>query len=449
MKGLIYLFGILCFIYYTYSKPNGAPQDSCFYMTPRHIHPHTYRRVFPTKAMGLYNITTSADVFRPDRPIRVTLWGPPFKGFMMVAAEEGAKDWPTGIFYSEDGAAKRLGCLARGDTVTHQNNSYKDSVSVLWYGPENMMSEQIQFIATVVVNLTIYYTNIRSGMIRLDPSLHGTTIDPEAAGAGGEGGAPVAVTMDPWLSGQSATQAPTNWWSNLAGGRRGIAGNTGWGAGGAAATGGNSGWGAGAGANTGGTWGAANAASGTWGSQTGTGGSGGWGAQAGTGASGGWGAQAGTGASGGWGAQTGAGASGGWGSQTGTSGQGGWGTGTGGRANNQWGTNTGQTSWGQASGAGAGTGGWSANGDWQQVNQGSVTSSNWNAGQTSWHAPGDGRPIWNWNSGKIPTTAAPAATTPAPKPTQAGGKQTTSAWSAQALLELVQRLGLGPVARAP
>jgi len=65
---------------------------------------------------------------------------------MMVAAEEGSKDWPTGIFYSEDGLADRMDCLARGDTVTHVNNSYKDSVSVLWYGPENMNSEQIQFV---------------------------------------------------------------------------------------------------------------------------------------------------------------------------------------------------------------------------------------------------------------------------------------------------------------
>jgi len=32
----------------------------------------------------------------------------------------------------------------------------------------------LDFRATVVVNLTIYYTNIRSGFIRLDPSLHGT-----------------------------------------------------------------------------------------------------------------------------------------------------------------------------------------------------------------------------------------------------------------------------------
>lgn len=70
MARIYYFFGILLCAYYTISKPNGSPKDSCFYMTPRHIHPHTYRKVFPTKPMGLYNITTSADVFRPDRPIR-------------------------------------------------------------------------------------------------------------------------------------------------------------------------------------------------------------------------------------------------------------------------------------------------------------------------------------------------------------------------------------------
>ncbi|XP_053379010.1 uncharacterized transmembrane protein DDB_G0289901-like isoform X2 [Mercenaria mercenaria] len=450
MKGLYLLFGILCFIYYTYSRPNGSPKDSCFYMTPRHIHPHTYRRVFPTKAMGLYNITTSADVFRPDRPIRVTLWGPPFKGFMMVAAEEGAKDWPTGIFYSEDGGCKRLNCLARGDTVTHQNNSYKDSVSVLWYGPENMMSEQIQFIATVVVNLTIYYTNIRSGMIRLDPSLH-ATVDPEAAGAGGEGGAPVAVTMDPWLSGQSVTQAPANIWSSLIGGAgRGAGAGAGAGNGWGSNTAGNTGWGAGG--STGGGWGAANANTGNngWGANTAGGGS--WGASGGTG---GWGtSQTGTG-TGGWGAQ---GGTNGWGSPNNQAAGGTWG----GNSASSWGTG------GTGTGTGTGTGGsWGTNGDWQQVNQGSVTASSWsqrgaqyqnadgsvawNNGRTSWHAPGDGKPIWNWNSGKIVTTQSPSTTQAQQTTKPAGGAGSTpaTAWSAQALLELVQRLGFGPVARGP
>lgn len=66
------LIGFLFSIYSGNCRPNGAPQTSCFYMTPRHIHPHTMRRVFPTQANGLYNITTSSDVFRPDRPLRGT-----------------------------------------------------------------------------------------------------------------------------------------------------------------------------------------------------------------------------------------------------------------------------------------------------------------------------------------------------------------------------------------
>lgn len=425
MNGFIYIFGILLLVFHTETKPNGAPTDSCFYMTPRHIHPHTFRRVFPTKAMGLYNITTSADVFRPDRPIRVTLWGPPFKGFLMVAAEEGAKDWPTGIFYSEDGAAKRISCLGRGDTVTHMNNSYKDSVSVLWYGPENMMSEQVQFIATVVVNLTIYYTNIRSGFLRLDPSIHAAaTMDPEAAGAGGENAAPIGVTMDPWLSGQSVTQAPSSWLSGLLGGN--VGSNSGWG--GSSQT--TSGWGSSQGG--GGGWGASQGES-NWAQSSNTG----WGSNQG-------------GQSGSWGSSSNSG----WGNQGG-------GTRRRGGGNSNWGNRGGsgqQNSRGsQRSSADTG-GSWGANGDWQQWGQGSVTSSSWTrTGDTqwtnadgstawgngqNWQAPGSGKPIWHWNSGKISTTAAPPAKTQT-EANQAGASNSGSAWSISSLLNVLRNAGFG------
>ena len=65
---------------------------------------------------------------------------------MIVAAEEGAKDWPSGVFFSDDGSAHRMNCLGHGDSATHSNNSYKDSVSMLWYGPDNMAVEQVQFM---------------------------------------------------------------------------------------------------------------------------------------------------------------------------------------------------------------------------------------------------------------------------------------------------------------
>ncbi|XP_052759730.1 uncharacterized protein LOC128202701 [Mya arenaria] len=379
MERIIYqLFVVLLFACYINSRPNGSPKNSCFYMTPRHIHPHTYRKVFPTKAMGLYNITTSADVFRPDRPIRVTLWGPPFKGFMMVAAEEGSKDWPTGIFYSDHGVANRMDCLSRGDTVTHLNNSYKDSVSVLWYGPESMNSEQIQFVATVVVNLTIYYTNIRSGFIRLDPSLHAAT------GVGADGGAVVAVTIDPWLQG-SVTQAPTNWWN------RGGTGNS-WGSG---ANNVLNGWGANAAGTNGGLGG---------------GGSGGWNQGRGTGT----GQQASS-----WGA---AGGGGDW-------------------------QYRGQGSLTSSHMANPQPTQRNPNGgslQWADVNNG----AGWTAGQDSWggtpmEGPNpNGQPVWHWSSGQI-TSPKPkgAQAVGAEQATGTGtGTGTGSQWSVSALMELIGRL---------
>lgn len=391
----IYIFGLLCLACYVDSKPNGAPQDSCFYMTPRHIHPHTNRKVFPTRAMGLYNITTSADVFRPDRPIRVTLWGPPFKGFMMVAAEEGAKDWPTGIFYSDDGSAKMLKCLANADTATHTNNSYKDSVSVLWYGPENIMSEQIQFIATVVVNLTIYYPNIRSGFLRFDPTLSGTTVDPEGGAAGGGEVAPVAVTMDPWLSDNSVTQAPTTWWNANSASRVG-------------------GWGS----NTG-----------RWGSNTG---------------------ERGSSAAGGWGSNTGSDTL--WG--LGNGGQSPWGTGSGSASyGNAW--NFGANDWqeygkGSVSSKNTNLRGARDNAQTGTSNEGSKWSDSNNVQSISGFSgniPGTGRAVWNWDSGSVTTRPTPSVKESAGVASGGAAPDGTSQLSGnnliKALLTLLRALGAG------
>ncbi|KAK3583791.1 hypothetical protein CHS0354_022834 [Potamilus streckersoni] len=209
------LFGTL--LSCVHGRPNGAPEDACFYMTPRHLHPHTSRKVFPQSGDGFYNITVSSNTFRPDRPIKVTLWGPPFKGFMMVAAEEGAIDWPTGIFYPENRDAKTLYCLDRGDTVTHSNNSYKTEVSVLWYGPENTNLDQVQFIATIVVNITTYYTNIKSGFL---------TPDPNVAALRGQAGEGASSIADPWLTGNAAStrRGGANVWTQRLGAGRGIGG---------------------------------------------------------------------------------------------------------------------------------------------------------------------------------------------------------------------------------
>ncbi|KAL3861747.1 hypothetical protein ACJMK2_007770 [Sinanodonta woodiana] len=68
-SNILFFFGTL--LPCVYGRPNGAPEDACFYMTPRHLHPHTSRKVFPQSGDGFYNITVSSNTFRPDRPIKV------------------------------------------------------------------------------------------------------------------------------------------------------------------------------------------------------------------------------------------------------------------------------------------------------------------------------------------------------------------------------------------
>lgn len=79
--------------------------------------------------------------------ISVTISGAPFKGFFIIAAEEGSKDWPSGVFYVEDPFKGRtVWCSARNDAATHSNDRWKDSVTLLWYGPTFTPADMIRFV---------------------------------------------------------------------------------------------------------------------------------------------------------------------------------------------------------------------------------------------------------------------------------------------------------------
>lgn len=76
----------------------------------------------------------------------VTISGAPFKGFLIVAGEEGSKDWPTGQWYTENDAARPMFCSGRNDAITHTNSRWKDSITLLWYGPTHSTADMIQFM---------------------------------------------------------------------------------------------------------------------------------------------------------------------------------------------------------------------------------------------------------------------------------------------------------------
>lgn len=76
----------------------------------------------------------------------VTISGAPFKGFLIVAGEEGSKDWPTGQWYTENDAARPMFCSGKNDAITHTNSRWKDSITLLWYGPTHSTADMIQFM---------------------------------------------------------------------------------------------------------------------------------------------------------------------------------------------------------------------------------------------------------------------------------------------------------------
>lgn len=65
------LLTMCCCLPIAVSFPNGAPPyETCYYMQPRHLHPHTHRRVHAQGDLAPFNITVDKTTFRPDRPLR-------------------------------------------------------------------------------------------------------------------------------------------------------------------------------------------------------------------------------------------------------------------------------------------------------------------------------------------------------------------------------------------
>lgn len=79
--------------------------------------------------------------------LSVTITGAPFKGFFIIAAEEGSKDWPSGTFSSQDPHKGRtVWCSVRNDAATHSNDRWKDAVTLQWWGPSFSPADMIRFV---------------------------------------------------------------------------------------------------------------------------------------------------------------------------------------------------------------------------------------------------------------------------------------------------------------
>lgn len=60
---------LLSFIHVILGYPDGAPERACFYMTPRHTHPHTGQPCLKQMGPAPYRITVSNTTFTAGNPI--------------------------------------------------------------------------------------------------------------------------------------------------------------------------------------------------------------------------------------------------------------------------------------------------------------------------------------------------------------------------------------------
>ncbi|XP_069121292.1 uncharacterized protein [Argopecten irradians] len=176
--------------------PDGAPERACYRMIPRHTHPFTGRaiRAQPSTIKAPYNITLSRNLWNPDVPITVTIHGgAPFKGFMLMAAEDSLMDMPTGKFFANGATdVKTMFCSFPNDAATHTDSKWKSHITVDWYAPTFTSADHMQFIATVVTNRSTVWTNIKSAFLQADPAVseaaEGGVMPGGFGGAGGAGG---------------------------------------------------------------------------------------------------------------------------------------------------------------------------------------------------------------------------------------------------------------------
>ncbi|KAI4580529.1 hypothetical protein MJT46_019298 [Ovis ammon polii x Ovis aries] len=165
-------FILLLHVSFVVNYPSGKVTKSCRGMIPEHGHTPQYHPV--------HRISVSQVTFRPGDQIKVTLSGPPFKGFLLEARDaENSSGPPVGSFTLIDShVSQLLTCEdVQGSAVSHRSPSKKTEIKVYWDAPSSAPNHII-FLATVVEKYKIYWVKIPGPIISQPNVLPFTT--PEA-----------------------------------------------------------------------------------------------------------------------------------------------------------------------------------------------------------------------------------------------------------------------------
>lgn len=139
--------------------PNGKVPMSCGGMIPQHHH--------SPQSEPIHRITVSQMTFKPGDQIKVTLSGPPFRGFLLEARDaEDVSGPPIGSFTLIDSEESQLLTCedVQGLAVSHTSSSKKTEMNVYWNAPSSA-PDHIQFLATVVQKYSTYWVKIPSPVI--------------------------------------------------------------------------------------------------------------------------------------------------------------------------------------------------------------------------------------------------------------------------------------------
>ncbi|XP_073427375.1 putative ferric-chelate reductase 1 [Dendrobates tinctorius] len=135
--------------------PNGLVTEACSDMSPQHGYA-------AQTSSAPYMLTASKTSYKAGDKITVTLKNTsqdyPIEGFLIQARQPNSNT-PLGSFQVTGSDIQTLNCTTTASAVSHTSDKAKDIVEVTWIAP-NVTFSTIQFRATAVSNLSIFWTNL-------------------------------------------------------------------------------------------------------------------------------------------------------------------------------------------------------------------------------------------------------------------------------------------------
>ncbi|XP_043240210.1 putative defense protein 3 [Amphibalanus amphitrite] len=149
-------------------RSNGAPNDACEDMTPRHqgIRPKAPES-FP------YQLQVTPRTVQPGGRVTLTITPsdsstPDIEGFFVQARNaDTVSAAPLGQFVEIDDQHRAVDCGGTATAVTHSNSGPKQRVAVTWQAPADLDSDVV-FLVTVVQELDTFWAKMRSDVVTLN-----------------------------------------------------------------------------------------------------------------------------------------------------------------------------------------------------------------------------------------------------------------------------------------